>query len=72
MAGIMAAGVAGDDIELFTEDVDDLALAFVAPLGSKDNGGLAVDLRLAHGRIGSGVLLGGSARIRAREDRSRP
>jgi len=38
---VVAAGVAGDDIELFREDVDDLALAFVAPLGSEDDGGLA-------------------------------
>ena len=34
VAGVVAAGVAGDDVELFAEDVDDLALAFIAPLGS--------------------------------------
>ncbi len=36
VAGVVAAGVAGDDVELLGEDVDDLAFAFVAPLGTKD------------------------------------
>ncbi len=34
VAGVVAAGVTGDDGELFGEDVDDLALAFIAPLGA--------------------------------------
>ena len=34
--GVVAAGVAGDDVELLGEDVDDLAFAFIAPLGTKD------------------------------------
>ena len=61
VAGVVAAGVAGDDVELFAEDVDDLALAFIAPLGSKDDGGrAAVRARrdgifgLAHEEDGSG------------------
>jgi hypothetical protein len=33
----MAALVAGDEIEFFGEEVDDLALAFVAPLRAQDD-----------------------------------
>ena len=62
VAGVVAAGVARDDVEFFAEDVNDFAFAFVAPLGSEDDGGLALVLGLAHERVGSGVLLGGSAR----------
>jgi len=55
----VAAGVTRDDIEAFGEDIDDLALALIAPLGSKDDGGRALAVLLAHERVGSGVLLGG-------------
>ena len=37
VSSVMAAGVAGDDVEFFAEDVDDLALAFIAPLGADDD-----------------------------------
>jgi len=40
VAGVMTASVAGDDVELFAEDVDDLAFAFVAPLGAENDGRL--------------------------------
>jgi hypothetical protein len=40
VAGVVTAGVAGDDVELFAEDVDDLAFAFVAPLGAENDGRL--------------------------------
>ena len=36
VAGVVAAGVAGDDVEVLGKDVDDLALALVAPLGTED------------------------------------
>ena len=36
VAGVVAAGVAGDDVELLGQHVDDLAFAFVAPLGAED------------------------------------
>ena len=36
--GVVSAGIAGDDVELLAEDIDDLAFAFIAPLGSKDDG----------------------------------
>ncbi len=34
VTGVVASSIAGDHIELLGEDVDDLTLAFVAPLGS--------------------------------------
>ena len=37
--GVVAALVAGDDGERLGEQVDDLALALVAPLGADDDGG---------------------------------
>ena len=37
VAGIIAAGVAHDDVRRFGEYVDDLAFAFVAPLGTDQN-----------------------------------
>src|SRR6185437_1684827 len=40
VAGVVTAGITGDDVELFAEDVDDLAFAFVAPLGAENHGGL--------------------------------
>jgi len=80
VAGVVAAGVAGDDVELFREDVDDLAFAFVAPLGSKDDGGLAAlraRRKLAFGLIHeegcSRVMLGRKCAQRCPgKDRSRP
>ena len=36
VAGVVATGVAGDDVELLRQDVDDLAFAFIAPLGAED------------------------------------
>jgi hypothetical protein len=37
MAGVVAAGVADDDIRLFREDVNDFAFALIAPLGANQN-----------------------------------
>src|ERR1700761_719855 len=37
MAGIMAALKADDDVSLLGQPVDDLALAFVSPLGADDD-----------------------------------
>ena len=37
VAGVMPALVAGHDVEAFGEEVDDLPLAFVAPLGAQDD-----------------------------------
>ena len=37
MPGVVAALRADDDLSLFGEDVDDLAFAFVAPLGADEN-----------------------------------
>jgi hypothetical protein len=37
MPGIMAALVARDNVEAFGEDVDDLSLAFISPLGAQNN-----------------------------------
>ena len=39
VAGIVAAGAACADVDALAEDVDQLALAFVAPLGPKHHGG---------------------------------
>ncbi|GAC1355955.1 MAG: hypothetical protein NVSMB3_01770 [Acidobacteriaceae bacterium] len=36
VTGIVPASVAGDDIELLGEDVDDLSFALIAPLGTED------------------------------------
>ena len=50
--GVVPAGVAGDEVELLGENVDDLALAFVAPLGAEDDGGcffLGLDGRVRGG-----------------------
>ena len=44
--GVVAAGVARDHVELLREDVDDLALALIAPLGTKNDGGLALQRAL--------------------------
>ena len=38
VAGVVAALGADDDVGLLGEDVDDLAFAFVAPLGADQNG----------------------------------
>ena len=38
VAGVVAALGADDDIGLLGEDVDDLAFAFIAPLGADENG----------------------------------
>ncbi len=74
VAGVVAAGVTGDDGEALGEDVDDFAFAFVAPLGSEDDGGLAMGCaarrrRLGvHERVGSGcaaVGVRGCARAHA-------
>ena len=37
MARIVAALIAGDDIEPFREEIDDLAFTLVAPLGAEDD-----------------------------------
>jgi hypothetical protein len=37
VAGVVAAGVADDDVRLLGEDVNDFALAFIAPLGTNEN-----------------------------------
>ena len=42
VAGVGAALVAHDDVGLLGEDVDDLALAFVAPLGADDDDALVI------------------------------
>ena len=56
VAGVVTAGVAGDDVELFAEDVDDLAFAFVAPLGAENDGRLLlVHEEWALRRMGSRV-----------------
>ena len=39
VAGVRAALVAADDVRLLREQVDDLALALVAPLRTDDDGG---------------------------------
>ena len=81
MAGVVAAGVAGDDVELFAEDVDDLALAFVAPLGSENDGGRTAVSRAARRlvsdwltrKVAPEVMLGGKCAQRASlKERSRP
>ena len=41
VAGIVAAGVAGDNGEALRQNVDDLSFAFVAPLGADNYRGLA-------------------------------
>ena len=38
VAGVGAALVAGDDVDVGREQVDDLAFALVAPLGADDDG----------------------------------
>jgi hypothetical protein len=38
VAGVVAARIARHNVELLGEDIDDLALALIAPLGSKDDG----------------------------------
>ena len=42
MAGVVAAGVAGDDVEALGQDVDDFAFALIAPLGTKNHRGSAL------------------------------
>ena len=37
VAGIVAAGVASHDGKILRQDIDDLALAFVTPLGADDD-----------------------------------
>ena len=37
MTGIMASLVPGDDIRPFREDIDELSLTFISPLGSDDH-----------------------------------
>jgi hypothetical protein len=37
MAGVVAAGVADDDIRILRQHVNDFAFAFVAPLGADEN-----------------------------------
>ena len=37
VAGVVAAGVADDDLRLLGEHVNDFAFAFVAPLGADEN-----------------------------------
>ena len=37
VAGVVAAGVADDDVRLLREHVNDFAFAFVAPLGADQN-----------------------------------
>src|SRR5262245_16874959 len=36
MAGVVAALITGDDVEMWREQIDDLALAFVSPLRADD------------------------------------
>ena len=36
VAGVMTTLIAGDDIEVRREQIDDLALAFIPPLGADD------------------------------------
>src|SRR5262252_8661766 len=43
VAGVRAALVAADDVRVLGEQVDDLALSFVAPLRAHDDGGGHVD-----------------------------
>ena len=76
VAGVVATGEAGDDVEFFAEDVDDLALAFIAPLGPKNDGGRAAK-RARRGFGSRGRLLRGDARGKcaqraSRRNRSRP
>ena len=40
--GIVAAGITGHDREIFRENVDDLAFAFVAPLRTDDDRSLTL------------------------------
>ena len=37
VAGVVAAGVADDDVRPFGEHVNDFAFAFIAPLGADEN-----------------------------------
>ncbi len=56
----MAARIARHDGKLLGEHIDDLALALIAPLGTEDDGGLA--LRLVHSKDAPGKRSGESAR----------
>lgn len=47
MSGIVTSLASSNNIGLITEDVDELAFAFVAPLGSQNNG----DPRFCHSSI---------------------
>ena len=49
VAGVVAALVARDDGERLCEQIDDLALALVAPLGADDDGAVAVAVLTAAG-----------------------
>ena len=51
--GVVAALVAGDDVVPLGEQVDDLALALVAPLGADDDGCRHVPQRSSRLRDGS-------------------
>ena len=44
VAGVVAALVAGDEVERRGDEIDDLALAFVAPLAADDGEGRAFDV----------------------------
>jgi hypothetical protein len=66
---VVAAGVTGYDVELLGENVDDLALALVAPLGTEDDGGLT--LGLAH-RLGAPDNLSVGVRAKALAVRAQP
>ncbi len=48
VAGVVSSGVARHHRKILGEDVDDLAFAFIAPLGAHNYGGLCVFHSLAH------------------------
>jgi hypothetical protein len=61
----VAAGIARHHGKVLGKNIDDLAFALIAPLGSEDNGGLA--LRLGHLRFAPGRL-----RVGVREQKLAP
>ena len=65
MAGVGAALVAGDDVGLLGEHVDDLSLAFIAPLGADDHLNTAVVSSSGATKKISGVVAMSSRRRRA-------
>ena len=68
VAGVVAALVAGDDVEPLGQQVDDLALALVAPLGADDDGAGHITPPRGRGRRTACTARG----TRARPSRSAP